>query len=144
VSEILASDQNSSNSSASICRQAKHKALTPPALVPIKKSKTSVIFFPRATSSFFRNTTPASTLTPPPSSDKTNLDLFLLRRLSRKLNYWKTPLSKTVSLAEARANLSITMDLWVSRYSLSIFLIDWSLYPTESDIAILLLSVAHA
>jgi len=49
--------------------KAKHDALKAPALVPTNISKISVIFFPLSTSSFFKNTIPAMTLTPPPSKD---------------------------------------------------------------------------
>ena len=65
-------DQKSSNSKQSMFLPAIFKALIPPALVPIKKSKISKIFLPEAISSCLRKITAAIARTPPPSNDKTN------------------------------------------------------------------------
>jgi len=70
-------DQKFSNSKQLASKAAMCKALIPPALVPIKKSKISKIFFPEAISSCFRKTIAAIALTPPPSKDKINFVFWM-------------------------------------------------------------------
>ena len=52
------------------------KAFIPPALVPINISNKSKIDLPVASSSFFKKITPAIARTPPPSKERTFLDLL--------------------------------------------------------------------
>ena len=74
---IFCRDQNSCNSSALIFFIATSRAFMPPALVPINISNKSNIDLPVATSSCFKNTTPAIARTPPPSKDRTLLIFFV-------------------------------------------------------------------
>ena len=72
VLDKLSFDQNFSNSKQLASKPAIFRALIPPALVPIKKSKISKIFFPEAISNCLRKTIAAMARTPPPSRDKIN------------------------------------------------------------------------